>query len=108
MNFKDMKAKMLAKREQDTADARKKYELKHAFSPVECCTLDGRKLLVSFDRFTRAYHVGVDGWISDETHWCADDAIKALEEMVNTFFGWGQQVPKDFKLKMQMMEETNG
>ena len=89
-------------------ELRSRRSLKHAFNPVEYCLLDGRKLLVSFDRLTRAYHVGVDGWLSDETHYCADDAIKSLERIVDTYFGWGQQVPKDFKLKMQMMEETNG
>ena len=108
MNFEEMKAKMFADRDQDRADARKKYELKHAFSPIECCTLDGRKLTVSFDRFTRTYHVGLDGWIGDDTHWCADDAIKALQELVDMNFSPFKEVPEHFKCKMIMMEETNG
>jgi hypothetical protein len=108
MNFKDLKAQMYARREQARVEARKKHELKHAFSPVECCTLDGRKLLVSFDRFTRTYHVGIDGWVSDETHLCADDAIKALQDLVDMNFVQFSEVPEDFKCKMVMMEETNG
>ena len=90
-------------------ELRARRELKHAFNPVEYCLLDGRKLLVSFDRLTRTYHVGVDGWLSDEIHHCADDAIKSLEKMVEQSFGYFHQyVPEDFKRKMKMMEETNG
>lgn len=106
MDYKEVLKQRLRDRHEAVAHGNR---LKHAFSPITCATVGGHKLLVSFDRFTRTYHVGMDNWLSDEVHHCADDAVKALQELVDQNLGWADQgpIPMELVKNMRLMEKTN-